>query len=140
MDFFENTVNPQRTRGIIVEQMMTKQYRVRYGNNQYTKVNTVNMVPAYSASLVVNPEDDNLTIGEIEEDTGLTQQPRELHLALPPEEIQGTHTEHPDTPSSPWSDQGDEDDPEYPEPSDNPGEHPGDNTPTKDNNENTLVP
>ena len=38
---FENTLNPQRTCGVIVEQMMTKQYRVRYGNNQYTKVNTV---------------------------------------------------------------------------------------------------
>ena len=46
MDFFETTVNPQRTHGVIVEQMMTKQNRVRYDNNQYTKVNTVNMVPA----------------------------------------------------------------------------------------------
>ena len=99
-----NTVNPQRTCGVIVEQMMTKQYRVRYENNQYTKVNTVNMVPANSASLEVDPEDSDLTIGEIEKDTGLTQQPRELRRALPPEEVQGTHTEHPDAPSSPWSD------------------------------------
>ena len=95
--------------------MMTKQYRVRYGNNQYTKVNTVNMVPANSTGLEVDPEDDDLTIGEIEEDTGLRQQPRELRPALPPEEVPGKHTEHPDTPSMPWSDQGDENDPEYPE-------------------------
>ena len=61
-----NTVNPQRTCGVIVEQMMTKHYRVRYENNQYTKVNTVNMVPANSASLEVNPGDDDLTISEIE--------------------------------------------------------------------------
>ena len=83
MDFFENTVNPQRTCGIIVEQMMTKQYIVKYGNNQYTKVNTVNMVLANSAILEVDPEDDDLNIDEIEEDTGLTQQPRGLCPALP---------------------------------------------------------
>lgn len=74
---------------------------------------------------------------KLKKDTGLTQQPRELHPALPPEEIQGTHTEHTDTPSSPWSYQGDEDDPEYPEQSDNPGELSGDNSPIKGNNENT---
>ena len=60
VDFFENTVNPQRTCGIIVEKMRTKQCRVRYGNNQYTKVNTVNRVPLNSASLMVIPEDDDL--------------------------------------------------------------------------------
>ena len=95
------------------------------------------MVPANSASLEVDPEDSDLTKGEIEEDTGLKQQPRELCPALPPEEVQGTHTEHPDTPSSPWSDQEDEDDPEYPEQSDNSGEHSGYNSPKKGNNENT---
>ena len=86
------------------------------------------MVPANSASLEVDPEDSDLTKGEIEEDTGLKQQPRELCPALPPEEVQGTHTEHPDTPSSPWSDQEDKDDPEYPEQSDNQGEHSGCNS------------
>ena len=55
VDFFENTVNPQRKGGVIVEQMMKKQYRARYGNNQYTKVNTVNMVPANSVGLKVDP-------------------------------------------------------------------------------------
>ena len=44
MDFFENTVNPQRTHGMIVV------------------------------------EDDDLTIGDIEEDTGLTQQPRVCNI------------------------------------------------------------
>ena len=39
--------------------MMAKQYRVRYGDNQYTKVNTINMVLANSASLEVGPEDDD---------------------------------------------------------------------------------
>ena len=46
VDFFENTENPQRTHGVIVEQIMGKQYRVRYGDNQYNKVNTVSMVLA----------------------------------------------------------------------------------------------
>ena len=54
--FFENTVNTQRTCGVVVEQMIAKQYRVRYGNNQYTKVSTVNMVLANSASLKVDPK------------------------------------------------------------------------------------
>lgn len=71
MDFFENTVNPQRTSGVKVEQMMEKQYRVRYGDNQYTNVNTVNMVPANSANLETNPENDDITIDAIEEDTGV---------------------------------------------------------------------
>jgi hypothetical protein len=46
VDFFENMVNPQRTCGVIVEQMIGTQYRVRYGDNQYNKVNTVSMVLA----------------------------------------------------------------------------------------------
>ena len=71
MDFFENTVNPQRTSGVKVEQMMEKQYRVRYGDNQYTNVNTVNMVPANSANLETNPENDDIIIDAIEEDTGV---------------------------------------------------------------------
>ena len=71
MDFFENTVNPQRTSGVKVEQMMEKQYRVRYGDNQYTNVNTVNMVPANSANLETNPENDDITIDAIEEETGV---------------------------------------------------------------------
>ena len=36
VNFFANTVNPQRTCGVIVEQMIGKQYRVRYRDNQYT--------------------------------------------------------------------------------------------------------
>ena len=118
---------------------MTKQYRVRYGDDQYTKVNTVNIVLANSASLEVDPEDDDLNIGEIEEDTGLTQQLRILHPSLPLEEVQGTHMEHLGTPSSPWSDQKDENDPEYPEQSDNPREHSKCDSPTEGNNENTLA-
>ena len=74
---------------------------------------------------------------KLKKETGLTQQPRELHPALPPDEIQGTHTEHTDTTSSPWSDEGDADDPEYLEQSDNPVEHSGDNSPIKGKNENT---
>ena len=46
VDFFKNMVNPQRTCGVIVEKVMHKQYKVSYGDNQYTKVTTSNMVPA----------------------------------------------------------------------------------------------
>ena len=38
VDFFKNTVNPQRTRGVVVEQVMDRQYKVRYGDDQHTKV------------------------------------------------------------------------------------------------------
>ena len=120
--------------------MIVKQYRVRYRDNQYTKVNTVNIVPANSAGLEVDPEDDDLTIGDIEEDTGLTQQPRKLHPAPQPEEVPGTHREHPDTPPSPWSDPEDKNDPEYPEQSDDPEEHSGNSSPTKGNTGNALDP
>ena len=40
---------------MIVEKMIVKQYRVRYRDNQYTKVNTVNMVLANSADLRPTP-------------------------------------------------------------------------------------
>ena len=42
-DFFKNTVNPQRTRGVTVEQVMDRQYKVRYGDDQHTKVATQKM-------------------------------------------------------------------------------------------------
>ena len=43
VDFFKNMENPQRTRGVVVEQVMDRQYRqykVRYGDDQHTKVAT----------------------------------------------------------------------------------------------------
>ena len=40
--FFKNMVNSQRTCGVIVEQVMGKQYRIGYGDNQHTKVTTNN--------------------------------------------------------------------------------------------------
>ena len=96
------------------------------------------MVPANSGSLEVDSEDDDLNTGKIEEDTGLTQQPRSLCPALPLEEVQGTHREHLHTPLSPRLDQGDEDGPEYTEQLDNPREHSRCDSPTEGTNENTL--
>ena len=46
VDFFENTVNPKRNKGTIVEKLFNSQYKVRYDEDKYTKVNPVNMVPA----------------------------------------------------------------------------------------------
>ena len=74
MDFFKNTVNPQRTRGVVV---MDRQYKVRYRDDQHTKVATKNMVPVISQ---VNPVDMDMdTENIIEEDTGLTQQLRTVN-------------------------------------------------------------
>ena len=51
----KNTVNSQRTHVVIVEQVMGKQYRVRYGNNQQTKVTTNNMVSFKTPEAEANP-------------------------------------------------------------------------------------
>ena len=73
--FLKNTVNSQRTHVLIVEQVIGKKYRVRYGDNQQTKVTTNNMVSFNTPDTEANPEENNITIEDIEEDTGLTQQP-----------------------------------------------------------------
>ena len=54
MEFFENTVNPKRTRGTIVQQLLETQYKIRHDRDKYTKVNTTHMVPAIATD---NPED-----------------------------------------------------------------------------------
>ena len=59
---------------------------------------------------LANPEENNITIEDIEEDTGLTQQPMMFHPALPPKEFLGT--DHRDTDLSPWSDEDEVSDPE----------------------------
>ena len=53
--FFKNMLNPQRTPRVVIEQVMDKQYKVRYGDNQYTKVATQNMVPVNSQVTEANP-------------------------------------------------------------------------------------
>ena len=55
VDFFKNMVNPQRTCGMIIEQVMDKQYKVRYGDNQHTKVATQNMLLVNSQGTEANP-------------------------------------------------------------------------------------
>ena len=112
VDFFKNTVNPQRTCGVIVEQVMAKKYRVRYGDNQHTKMTTNNMVPVNTPNPEANPEDINITIEDIEEDAGLTQQPMMVNFTPPPKEVPGT--DHRDTDPSPWSDEDKVSNPEYP--------------------------
>ena len=75
MDFFKGHGKPTRTHGVIIEQVMEKQYKVRYVDNQHTKVATQNMLPVNSQGTEVNPEDTNFDTEDIiEEDTGLTQQ------------------------------------------------------------------
>ena len=54
VDFFKNMVNPQRTCGMIIEQVMDKQYKVRYGDNQHTKVATQNMLLVNSQGTEAN--------------------------------------------------------------------------------------
>ena len=113
---------------------MGKQYRVRYGDNQHTKVTTNNMVPVNTPNLEANPEDMNITKEDIEEDKGLTQQPLMVHPTLPPKEFPGT--DHRDTDLSPWSNEDEESDPEYPEQPDNPGKNPGSSSQTGRKTEN----
>ena len=73
MDFLKNIVNPQRTCGVIIEQLMKKQYKVQYGDNQHMKVASQNMLPVNSQGTEVNHEDTNFDTEDIiEEDTGLT--------------------------------------------------------------------
>ena len=57
--FFKNMVNPQRTHGVIIEKVMDKQYKVRYRDNQHTKVAIHNMLPVNSQGTEANPEDTN---------------------------------------------------------------------------------
>ena len=60
---------------MVIEQVMDKQYKVRYGDNQHTKVATQNMLLVNSQGTEANPEDTNFDTEDIiEEDTGLTQQ------------------------------------------------------------------
>ena len=84
------------------------------------------MVPVNTPDPEANPEDINITIEDIEEDTGLTQQPMMVHPALPPKEFPGT--DHHDTDPSPWSDEDEVSDSEYPEQPDDPGKNPGSST------------
>ena len=59
---------------------MDKQYKVRYGDNQHTKVATQNMLPVNSQVIEAKPEDINVDTEDIiEEDTGLTQQIRTVN-------------------------------------------------------------
>ena len=77
VDIFKNTVNPQRTRGVVIEQIMDRQYKIRYGDDQHTKVATKNMVPVIEQATEANPVEATIdTEDVIEEDTGLTQQLR----------------------------------------------------------------
>ena len=93
-------VNPQRTPGVVIEQVMDKQYKVRYGDNQHTKVATQNMVPVNSQVKEANSENINMDNEDIiEEDTGLTQQLRTVNPS-PLREVPGT--DHQGADAWPW--------------------------------------
>ena len=95
VDFFKNTVNPQRACGVIIEQVTKKQYKVRYRDNQQTKVATNNMVPVITPNTVDKTENINIDTEDIEEDTGLTQLMRTVNPTPPPKEVPGTdNTRH----------------------------------------------
>ena len=97
MDFFKNMVNPQRTRGVVIEQIMDRQYKIRYGDDQHTKVATKNMVPVIEQATEANPVEATIdTEDVIEEDTGLTQQ---LRSGNPPT--------HKDTPGTDYQEEDD---------------------------------
>ena len=111
MDFFKNTVNQQRTRGLVIEQIMDKQYKIRYGDDQHTKVATKNMVPVIEQVTEANPVEATVNAEDvIEEDTGLTQQ---LRTENPP-----THKDTPGTDyqeEDDWSGSNEVSNSEYPE-------------------------
>ena len=90
---------------------MIGQYRVRYGDNQYTKVNTVNMVPVNTADPEANPEDINIQHphrgyrgGHRFDTTTYGVSPCPITWFPFP------GTDHPDTYPLPWSDQDKESD------------------------------
>ena len=95
-----------------------------------------NMVPANIPDPEANPEDINITIEDIEEDTGLTQQPMMVNPAPPPEEVPGT--DYHDTDPSPWSDEDEVSNPEYPEQPDDPDENPWSSSQAVSNTANEL--
>ena len=114
MDFSKNTVNPQRT----------VQYKVRYGDDQHTKVTTKNMVPVISQ---VTEDMDMDTEDIIEEDTGLTQQLRTVNPS-PLREVPGPDQQGAD--AWPWSYDDEVSNPEYPEQHDDLGNKPEDSSQT----------
>ena len=60
---------------MVIEQILDKQYRIRYGDDPHIKVATKNMVPAMEQGTEANPVEVTVdTEDTIEEDTGLTQQ------------------------------------------------------------------
>ena len=127
VNFFKNTVNPQRTCGVIIEQVMEKQYKVWSRDNQHTKVATQNMLPVISQDTEVNPEDINIgievIIEDIEEDTGLTQQ---MIMVNPsPHSKRSQVQTNKDTNPSPWSDEDEVSNPEYPDQQNDSDNNPG---------------
>ena len=124
---FKKTVNPQRTCGVIIEQVMEKQYKVRYRDNQHTKVATKNMLPVTSQGTEVNPEDTNFdTEDTSEEDTGLIQQISTVNPSPTLREVSGTDQQGTD--SWPWLDEDEVSNPEYPEQQNDSDNFPGDNS------------
>jgi hypothetical protein len=60
---------------VVIEQVLDKQYRIRYGDDQHIKVATKNMVPVMEQGTEANPVEVTVDTEDIiEEDTGLTQQ------------------------------------------------------------------
>ena len=101
VDFFKNTVNPQRTRGVVIEQIMDRQYKIRYGDDQHTKVATKNMVPVIEQVTEANPVETTVDADDvIEEDTGLTQQPRTENQSMDKDTPGTDYQEEDDWPGS----------------------------------------
>ena len=115
---------------------MHKQYKVRYRDNQHTKVTTSNMVPVFMPDTEDNPEDINVTTEDIEEDTGLTQQMITVNPTPPHKEVPVTDQQ--DTDPSPWSDEDKVSSPEYPEQPNDSDENPGSSSQTVSNTEDEL--
>ena len=128
VDFLKNTVNPQRTPGVVVEQVMDRQYKVRYGDDQHTKVATQNMVPVISQVTEANPVNMHMDTEDIiEKDTGLTQQ---LRTGNPSSlrEVPGSDQQGAD--AWQWSDDNEVSNQEYHEQQDDLGNNPEDSSPT----------
>ena len=65
---------------MVIEQVLDKQYRIRYGDDQHIKVATKNMVPVMEQGAEVNPVEVTVdTEDTIEEDTTIQdRQPTDI--------------------------------------------------------------
>ena len=109
---------------------MDRQYKVRYGDDQHTKVATQNMVPVIEQVTEVNPVEMSMDTEDIiEEDTGLTQQLRTANPSIL-REVPGMATDQERADAWPWIDEDEVSNSEYSGQQDHQGSDPEEGSPT----------